>query len=355
MIPIGTALKRCRPTRRSLRREARVGRPARPLRQRAVPSDRSSRLGGSDCGSGVGSDRADELRDRRTGASSSGSGRPTTRATTAPRRRCRAQFRRCPCRRARPSNVPVISGWTAINCGRSRRRSRSATGPNPTPRWSRCRRPASSATGVACSVQTGRAVAEAGLHPATGGDGSLLCSGDMLLEALVACAGVTLRAVVDLARDLGASRAGCAPRAISTSAGRSASTATRRSGSGRSGCRSSSRPTPTKSSSRRLKKLTERYCVVYQTLAGGAGADDDLERGRRLALRPAWESDRDGQPAARRGAAASSASCATAIARTIDSPSPWWPSSAVARAVESLERLEQPCRPDRRGSAARCC
>src|SRR4051812_32156265 len=49
--------------------------------------------------------------------------------------------------------------------------------------------------GVSCSVQTGRALAEAGLHPATGGDGSQLCSGDMLLEALTACAGVTLRAV----------------------------------------------------------------------------------------------------------------------------------------------------------------
>jgi uncharacterized OsmC-like protein len=49
--------------------------------------------------------------------------------------------------------------------------------------------------GIACSVQTGRALATAGLHPATGGDGAALCSGDMLLEALVACAGVTLRAV----------------------------------------------------------------------------------------------------------------------------------------------------------------
>jgi uncharacterized OsmC-like protein len=49
--------------------------------------------------------------------------------------------------------------------------------------------------GVSCSVNTGRAIAEAGLHPASGGDGSLLCSGDMLLEALAACAGVTLRAV----------------------------------------------------------------------------------------------------------------------------------------------------------------
>ena len=48
---------------------------------------------------------------------------------------------------------------------------------------------------VVCSVQTGRALVEAGLHPATGGDGSLACSGDMLLQALVACAGVTLRSV----------------------------------------------------------------------------------------------------------------------------------------------------------------
>ena len=49
--------------------------------------------------------------------------------------------------------------------------------------------------GVACSVNTGRALVRAGLHPATGGDGSLACSGDMLLQALVACAGVTMQAV----------------------------------------------------------------------------------------------------------------------------------------------------------------
>src|SRR4029077_10565992 len=49
--------------------------------------------------------------------------------------------------------------------------------------------------GISCSVATGQALTEAGLHPATGGDGSLACSGDMLLQALVACAGVTLRAV----------------------------------------------------------------------------------------------------------------------------------------------------------------
>ncbi|MPY94189.1 MAG: OsmC family peroxiredoxin [Acidimicrobiia bacterium] len=49
--------------------------------------------------------------------------------------------------------------------------------------------------GVSCSVETGRALVEAGLHPATGGDGLAACSGDMLLQALAACAGVTLRAV----------------------------------------------------------------------------------------------------------------------------------------------------------------
>ena len=50
-------------------------------------------------------------------------------------------------------------------------------------------------SGIACRVQTAQAMVEAGLHPATGGTGELLCSGDMLLEALVACSGVTLRAV----------------------------------------------------------------------------------------------------------------------------------------------------------------
>ncbi len=53
---------------------------------------------------------------------------------------------------------------------------------------------------VACSVNTGRELVKAGLHPATGGDGTLACSGDMLLEALVACAGVTLRAVATARR-----------------------------------------------------------------------------------------------------------------------------------------------------------
>lgn len=54
---------------------------------------------------------------------------------------------------------------------------------------------AHAASGIACRVDTGKALVEAGLHPATGGDGTQACSGDMLLEALVACAGVTLKAV----------------------------------------------------------------------------------------------------------------------------------------------------------------
>lgn len=57
------------------------------------------------------------------------------------------------------------------------------------------------ATEVSCSVRTGQALVAAGLHPATGGDGMTACSGDMLLQALVACAGVTLRAVA-IAKDL---------------------------------------------------------------------------------------------------------------------------------------------------------
>ena len=122
--------------------------------------------------------------------------------------------------------------------------------------------------GVSCSVQTGRALAQAGLHPATGGDGSLLCSGDMLLEALVACAGVTLRAV---ATSLG----------IDASAGRV-------SAEGDLDFRGTlgvDRDAPVGFTEIRLafeldsdadaeqlatlRKLTERYCVVFQTLASG--------------------------------------------------------------------------------------
>ena len=88
--------------------------------------------------------------------------------------------------------------------------------------------------GITCSVATGRALVEAGLHSASGGDGLSLCSGDMLLEALVACAGVTLRAV---ATSLGStSRPGSyGPRATSTFAAPSPSIRRPRSASARSG------------------------------------------------------------------------------------------------------------------------
>jgi uncharacterized OsmC-like protein len=120
---------------------------------------------------------------------------------------------------------------------------------------------------VACSVETGRALVEAGLHPATGGDGALACSGDMLLQALVACAGVTLRSVavnrgmdvsgrvsaegvLDFRGTLGVDReAPVGFRAIRLRF-----------------------ELETDSGEEEVEKLlaaTERYCVVYQTLVGG--------------------------------------------------------------------------------------
>jgi len=121
--------------------------------------------------------------------------------------------------------------------------------------------------GVSCSVRTGRALSEAGLHPATGGDGSQLCSGDMLLEALAACAGVTLRAVAtSLGIDVGAGRV-LAEGDIDFR-----------------GTLAVDREAPVGFSEIRLRfeldaahlaeeelstllKLTERYCVVFQSLA----------------------------------------------------------------------------------------
>jgi uncharacterized OsmC-like protein len=120
--------------------------------------------------------------------------------------------------------------------------------------------------GVTCSIDTGRAIAAAGLHPAAGGDGTLLCSGDMLLEALVACAGVTLRAV---ATSLGISIAGGKISAEGDLDFR--------------GTLAVDRDAPVGFRSIRLRfdleteageeeietllKLTERYCTVLQTLS----------------------------------------------------------------------------------------
>ena len=122
--------------------------------------------------------------------------------------------------------------------------------------------------GVSCSVQTGRALAEAGLHPATGGDGSLLCSGDMLLEALVACAGVTLRAVatsLDIAVPSGRVHAeGDLDFRGTLGVDREAPV-------GFSAIRLSF-DLDTDADEEQLatlQRLTERYCVVYQTLSTG--------------------------------------------------------------------------------------
>ena len=121
--------------------------------------------------------------------------------------------------------------------------------------------------GVACSVDTGRALVEAGLHPASGGDGGLACSGDMLLQALVACAGVTLRSVA-VNRDLEVTGRVVAEGDLDFR-----------------GTLGVDRDAPVGFTAIRLRfeldsdatddeldallETTERYCVVYQTLAGG--------------------------------------------------------------------------------------
>jgi uncharacterized OsmC-like protein len=120
--------------------------------------------------------------------------------------------------------------------------------------------------GISCSVQSGRAIAEAGLHPASGGDGSLLCSGDMLLEALVACAGVTLRAV---ATSLGIEVAGGNVRAEGDLDFRGTMAVGREAAVGfraiRLGFELESDADEEQLAT--LLKLTERYCVVLQTIA----------------------------------------------------------------------------------------
>jgi uncharacterized OsmC-like protein len=130
--------------------------------------------------------------------------------------------------------------------------------------------------GISCKVETGRALVEAGLHPATGGNGLLACSGDMLLEALVACAGVTLSAVataigieiksgsihaegdLDFKGTLGVSKD--VPVGFKTI---------------RLNFQIDSDATPEQMES--LKKLTERYCVVYQTITNGTNIQTDYK------------------------------------------------------------------------------
>jgi uncharacterized OsmC-like protein len=122
------------------------------------------------------------------------------------------------------------------------------------------------AEGIACSVETGRQIAEAGLHPATGGDGTQLCSGDMLLEALVACAGVTLRSV---ATSLGIAVDGGTVRAEGDLDFSGTLAVDRDAPVGFSAVRLSFdlETDADEEQLATLQRLTERYCVVYQTLA----------------------------------------------------------------------------------------
>ena len=120
--------------------------------------------------------------------------------------------------------------------------------------------------GISCSVQTGRAIAAAGLHPASGGDGTLLCSGDMLLEALVACAGVTLRAV---ATSIGIAIESGRVNAEGELDFRGTLAVDREAPVGFSSIRLAFELETDADQEQldTLLKLTERYCVVFQTLA----------------------------------------------------------------------------------------
>jgi uncharacterized OsmC-like protein len=120
--------------------------------------------------------------------------------------------------------------------------------------------------GITCSVATGRALAEAGLHPASGGDGVSLCSGDMLLEALAACAGVTLRAV---AISLGLDVVSGLVRAEGDLDFRGTLAVSKDAPVGFRSIRLSFELETDAGDDdlNTLLRLTERYCVVYQTIA----------------------------------------------------------------------------------------
>jgi len=131
--------------------------------------------------------------------------------------------------------------------------------------------------GIACKLETGRALATAGLHPATGGSGLELCSGDMLLEALVACAGVTLKAVAT-ALDISLKSATVMAEGELDVRGtlgvaKDAPVGFRQI---RLGFAVDSVAPQDKLD--QLLKLTERYCVVYQTIKSGPPVDVRMDR-----------------------------------------------------------------------------
>jgi uncharacterized OsmC-like protein len=130
--------------------------------------------------------------------------------------------------------------------------------------------------GVTCNVQTGRALAAAGLHPASGGDGTALCSGDMLLEALVACAGVTMRAVataLDIPVDGSVTAHGDLDFRGTLGIDRNAPVGFRS-----IRLRFDLHTDADDEHIAKLIGLTERYCVVLQTLVASPGLTVEWER-----------------------------------------------------------------------------
>jgi uncharacterized OsmC-like protein len=131
---------------------------------------------------------------------------------------------------------------------------------------------------IACKVETGRALAVAGLHPATGGTGLELCSGDMLLEALVACAGVTLKAVataIDVPLKSGTiSAEGDLDFRGTLGVAKDAPV-----GFAQIRLRLDVETDAPQDKLDQLLKLTERYCVVYQTLKSSPSIEVQLKRG----------------------------------------------------------------------------
>ena len=131
---------------------------------------------------------------------------------------------------------------------------------------------------IACKVETGRALAVAGLHPATGGSGLELCSGDMLLEALVACAGVTLKAVAT-ALDIPLKTAKVSAEGDLDFRGTLGVDRAAPVGFAQIRLRFDVETDAAQDKLDQLLKLTERYCVVYQTLKSGPPIEVKLARG----------------------------------------------------------------------------
>jgi uncharacterized OsmC-like protein len=129
---------------------------------------------------------------------------------------------------------------------------------------------------IACSVQTGKALVKAGLHPGTGGDGTLACSGDMLLQALVACAGVTMRSV---ATSMGLEVTGTV-HADGDLDWRGTLALDKEAPVGFKEIRLRFKLESDAGDEEleTLQRLTERYCVVYQTLAASPSVSVSMER-----------------------------------------------------------------------------